>query len=235
MGHVYLIVNHATAKVYVGKTVKANLRSYLNRKISDAFNKDHDKTRRACPHLYNAIRKHGPMPFKIYALTDKIEDSQSLCSFEQFFIKAFNSRNPEIGYNVTSGGDGAQPGEGNMFFGRKHSEQTRRRLRECRIGRPMTDETKAKIRATIKAKGIKPPSSLGSKQSEATINKRVLARAGWKHTEETKQRMRITHPRNWLGKKHSAETIAKMRRAQLDRRTREAALACGEEHKVSDH
>jgi group I intron endonuclease len=223
VSHVYLIVNHATNKVYVGKTVRSNLRAYLNRKIADALNQSNEKTRNGCPHLFNSIRKHGPMQFKIYALTDSIEDNRNLCKLEQIFIKAFNSRNPQIGYNITSGGDGAQPGEGNMFFGKKHSEATRKRLRQMAQHRVFSEERRNNHRLASLRRGAKPPSPLGSKQSEETIQKRLKSREGWKHTEETKQRLRDNHQRSWLGRKHSPETIAKMRQAQLDRRAREEA------------
>ncbi|MGA9777388.1 MAG: NUMOD3 domain-containing DNA-binding protein [Verrucomicrobiia bacterium] len=223
IGTIYLIVNHSTGKIYVGQTVKPDLRKYLRRKVCDALNQTHAKTRNGSPYLYNAIRKYGAAAFKIYALVSGITGRDLLNRSEQFFIKAFRSRTPGIGYNMTVGGDGGGTGADNPFFGKTHSNATKARLRESRIGRPMLPETKALIAATHRAKGIRPPSWLGKQHTPEEKRKIGAGRMGKNHTEETKAYLRENHPRNWLGLKHREETKRKMSAAQYKRREREEA------------
>ena len=186
IGTIYLIVNHSTGKIYVGQTVKPDLRKYLRRKVCDALNQTHAKTRNGSPYLYNAIRKYGAAAFKIYALVSGITGRDLLNRSEQFFIKAFRSRTPGIGYNMTVGGDGGGTGADNPFFGKTHSNATKARLRESRIGRPMLPETKALIAATHRAKSIRP--HRGSANNIPLRKNARLALVEWGKTTPKKQR-----------------------------------------------
>jgi group I intron endonuclease len=137
---IYKLTNTINNKIYIGKTertLKLHLSRYLykgkgNKQIiSKAINK------------YG----HGNFLFEIIYFA-KINDD--LSSIEMEFIKKFNSNNLEIGYNLTNGGEGTKGskrtneqlinqslrmkgkfcGDKNPFYGKKHSEETKEKIRQ---------------------------------------------------------------------------------------------------------
>lgn len=82
-------------------------------------------------------------------------------------------------------------GAKNPFYGKTHSPETRKRLSEKFKGVPPicagapTDEQKLKISATLKAKGIRPPSRQGATTSEEARKKQSAAlKAYWARKKE---------------------------------------------------
>ena len=73
---------------------------------------------------------------------DFAENAEELKEKEKYYIKFFNSRDRKIGYNLTDGGDGT--------FGRKHSEETKEKLRQKALGRKASDEAKKRMSETHK-------------------------------------------------------------------------------------
>lgn len=98
MGYVYMLVG-PTGKVYVGKTVRKHLRSYLNGCANTALRGSNNK-----PKLYRAFRKYGPQDFKVCVLFES-DNNDHLCAWEKFHIQ--DQMSVEYGYNVASGGEGA--------------------------------------------------------------------------------------------------------------------------------
>lgn len=113
---VYVIVNDLNLKIYVGKTIKSDLQKYLRHKFTYST-----RNRAQSSHLYAAIRKYGREHFHIYPLYEGTTNEE-ICAHERLLIKALDSQNPEIGYNLANGGDGG-------FIG-PHSEDIKRRCRE---------------------------------------------------------------------------------------------------------
>jgi group I intron endonuclease len=212
MGIVYKVSNKINDKCYIGQTV----RSLELRK------KEHLNQNRSFKTLFqNALYKHGPESFdwEILFETDNIDE---LNEKEIYYIKKYNTL--ENGYNLTTGGmngtyskeskkklskiakkrigdknsfygKGSRiKGENNHFFGKKHSEETKEKLRQKRLGKKHSEETKRKI----------------SKESRGEKN----GFYGKKHSEETKRKIRESH----LGKKHSEETKQKMRESHRRRK-----------------
>ena len=99
---VYVIVCSETLKVYVGQHKKSDLGKYLSRKFWDANH--HTSGRRS--HLYNAMQRHPRESWSIHSLVSDIENRQELDALEQHYIKALNSRHPDVGYNICRGGEG---------------------------------------------------------------------------------------------------------------------------------
>lgn len=212
---IYLITNSVTDKYYVGKTTSSDLPKYLLRKTNDALS-GHS----FCPHLYNAIRKYGRDKFSIHPLMSTLTSNSELLRWEMELIALFKSRDPKIGYNVTPGGDGAQPGELNSFYGKKHSAETKKKLSELRTGTTMSDETRKKIGRTHKVKGIHPPSWGGKTHSEETKNKISGAHRGKELSPE--HREVFVQSRRFRGREHTEATRERMRAAQALRRSDEA-------------
>ena len=116
---------------------------------------------------------------------------------EKDLIKFYGRRDLGLGtlVNMTDGGDGR--------FGSTASEETRRKMSESHIG------------VNDWSKGIKRPKELVDQ-----ISKKV--REYWVNnerppmTEETKEKIRqslIGRPGTWIGKKHSEESIEKMKKS----------------------
>lgn len=91
-GVIYLITNKLDGKQYVGQTKNS---------ASSRFN-DHCRDKRSSRYLSSSIQKYGRNNF---ILTELIScfDEKSLNDYETFFIKLFNTLNPN-GYNLSMGG-----------------------------------------------------------------------------------------------------------------------------------
>jgi len=98
MGCVYILVS-PSKKVYVGKTVNKNLRSYIKRCAYEA-----EQGKNSKPKLYRAFRKYGLKNFRIHKLLES-DDNVLLCAWEKFEIKSWDSI--ANGYNIAEGGEGA--------------------------------------------------------------------------------------------------------------------------------
>ena len=93
-GFIYVITNKTNNKKYVGQT---------SRDIFIRFH-EHLYETKGNSHLHNAIQKEGRANFKIEQLEEVPIDE--LDARERFWIKELNTLNPEIGYNITVGGQG---------------------------------------------------------------------------------------------------------------------------------
>lgn len=123
--------------------------------------------------LGRAIEKYGYDAFEkeIICYCDEGE----LNVMEEFFIRKLHTHRSENGYNLTWGGDGVGSGEDHPLhgvtgeahpsWGRKHSEETLKKLSESHKGIKHTEEAKGKI-ANAK-KGINNP-FFGVKYENAT-------------------------------------------------------------------
>lgn len=147
--YIYKITNTINGKIYIGKHSTDILEDgYMGSGIV----------------LHKAKQKYGLESFTKEYLA--FCDTEKMLNFlEKFYIKKFNAQNPEIGYNLTSGGDGgytlseevkkkmseARKGKQPMY-GKHHSEETKRKLSEAHkgkvspnYGKHLLEETKLKI------------------------------------------------------------------------------------------
>jgi len=112
---VYLIQNLVNGKCYVGQTTQ-DLHKYFRWNLNYADNGNTGKVL-----LYRSIRKHGRENFDIRVIhnASSIEDMNNA---EKVYIKFFGTRNPELGYNCTDGGEG--------MCGYTHTEENREKFRK---------------------------------------------------------------------------------------------------------
>lgn len=61
---------------------------------------------KGCPYFYEAIEKYGWDNIKHIILHTNISYKKAI-EYEKFYIDKFNANNPDFGYNLTLGGDGA--------------------------------------------------------------------------------------------------------------------------------
>jgi group I intron endonuclease len=194
---VYIATNRNTKKQYVGQTINFDRR--LNEHLRSTRNY----------YFENALRRHGVESFDFV----KIEYPESeLGYWEAFWISELNTIHP-TGYNLTTGGYVGRPssvtrqkmseshkkvirteewnkkigegqlGEKNHQFGKKHTEESKQKMKEHHF-----DKT-------------------GFKHTKESIAKMISKRIGFKHSDETKKKMSETHKRIGLTEQHRQAVI----------------------------
>ena len=87
-GTIYLTTNLVNHKIYIGQTSIDRL-SYIGSGTA----------------IKKAIKKYGKHNFTRVILRTQIDSLEKLNFWEEYYIQLFNSKNPNIGYNITLGGD----------------------------------------------------------------------------------------------------------------------------------
>ena len=100
MGYIYKITNTVNGKIYVGKTEETVERRFYEHKLSVKTGKKQSK-------LYSAMKHYGVDNFIVEEI-DSASDSEELCKKEIAWIKKLNSRDSNVGYNVSEGGNGGR-------------------------------------------------------------------------------------------------------------------------------
>lgn len=208
-GQIYLITNKINGKRYVGQTRQTVKRRWHAHCWEAAKGKNKA--------FSNAIRKYGPESFDVRAVADAL-DHETLNNFEYFYIRHLDTMNSEKGYNRREGG--SQPKFGPETIekfsaarkGRKLTPEWKQNIARALTGRSPSPETREKHRVRMLGNSL----SLGVKRSEEYIQK--LHRP---HTEESRQKMSEArklvkldfggNKNPFYGKKHSAESLEKMR------------------------
>ena len=144
--YIYKITNLINHKIYIGKTKHKNKRWRKHISLS----KDHDEKRKKF-YLHKAIKKYGVKNFS-YEIIDWFYNENICLKMETVYIKKFNSKNPNFGYNLTYGGEGSsgyvhtqeaikkisehaktRTGKNNPFYGKKHSKETLNRINQTKL------------------------------------------------------------------------------------------------------
>jgi len=200
---IYLIVNHATGKYYVGQHKGTDLKRYFQKKLSSA------RHARGSSHLFNSMRKHPlPCDWSIHALLSDVQTRAELDQYERDFIAFLKSQDPEYGYNIARGG------EGGGMLGHKQSPETKEKIRAANEGRqlyPRTPENEAKRTAnwqqTLDASGGSfhaPDTAAKIKDARAQQDEsyRIARLTEWnKSSDGVEARARAAQ--NHRGKKHN--------------------------------
>jgi len=133
---IYKITNKINNKIYIGKTVNMKNRIYLHKSRAktdcDTF-------------LSRAMRKYGFDNFAFDIIDETTDNDKMLNKLEIDYISEFDSTNPDIGYNLSRGGDGGNGlfGDKNHMFGKKRPDLVA--LNKSRKGIKLTAEHKEKI------------------------------------------------------------------------------------------
>jgi group I intron endonuclease len=139
---IYKTVNIIDNKIYVGKQEKDN-HNYLGSGV----------------HLKRAIKKYSRENFK-KEIIDCAHSRKELCEKEIYWIDFYRSRDLDVGYNITKGGEGSD-----YWKGKKFSDEHRKRISKAFsgegnpfYGKCLTDEHKANMSKSLKGKKVKPRS-----------------------------------------------------------------------------
>lgn len=161
-GYIYKTTNLINNKIYVGQHTATEFDKYY--KGSGVM-------------LTRAFKKYGKENFSC-VLLEAVESKEALDTREAYWIDKLNSRDSDIGYNITAGGEGT--------VGYKHTEEAKKKMSVAKKDKPLTEAHK-------KAIGLR---SKGHTLSDETKEKLREANLGRKHTDETKQKMHEAHQRN---------------------------------------
>jgi len=190
---IYCFENLVNSKKYVGQAqdiyvrIMAHIRE-LKRNV------DNSKL------LQKAWNKYGEENFKIYVI--ELAQIEKLNDMEIYYIAYLRSHYSENGYNISYGGE-------SVMRGLKHSQETKKKMSEIRIGTKQTDDTKRKISDSWKTRVVSEEtrvkisiSRMGSTVSVETKKKISEAQLGVPHTQETKNNI----AKSKLGKKRGKNT-----------------------------
>jgi group I intron endonuclease len=218
---VYCIENKLDNKKYVGITrgeIVGRFKSH-KRIAKNPNDKNH------C-HIHNAMFKYGLENFIVYEI-DSAETKEELLEKEKHWIKKLDTKNN--GYNETDGGEGC--------FGWKATEEQKEANRKRNIERTkdpkyrefisqrtkeamlnLSDEIKKRMSVSATERNLGNKHSLGKTWtlSEETKKKISESKKGFKHTDEAKRKL-SEKAKLRTGRKHSPETIEKMRIAAKNR------------------
>lgn len=146
---VYLVTNLIDFRIYVGKTKQTLLERWnlhlADVKLGSSF------------YLHNAIRKHGASSFQLTVLFQTSSEEEMNRS-ESLWIITLHSYDPEVGYNMTFGGEGGSPTEvvrqklsekrSGMTFPKQWRESmasSQRKFRKPWLRKPRSPEVRKKI------------------------------------------------------------------------------------------
>ena len=134
----YIVYKHTSPsnKIYIGITCQDVERRWRN---GDGY--------KSQKYFYRAIKKYGWDNFEHIVLYRNLEERQAKV-LEIALIHYYDSTNPNLGYNLTEGGEG--------YFGYHPSEETKKKLSENNAkywkGKHLSDETKKKMSDAKKGK-----------------------------------------------------------------------------------
>ena len=161
--YIYKTTNLLNGKIYIGKRIyrKKDDNWYLGSGI----------------YLNRAIKKYGRENFKKEIL-EWCKDTVHLCKREIYWIEQFNATNPEIGYNLSLGGDGRNVGVeayikiGNKLRGKKKPKEVGEKISKALKDKPKSKEHNEKVRQALL--GRTRPKEVVDKTSES-IKKKMLS------------------------------------------------------------
>jgi hypothetical protein len=206
---IYKIENLVNEKCYIGQTLDLNKRKW--RHFNNLENNIGDNI-----HLQNAYNKYGKINFKFSVLLycEKFE----LTKYENFFDNYYKELN--LSYNIRKCVDTnkgiilseetkrkiskATKGENNPFYGKRHSEETKRKMslnhadmsgkNNPFFGKHHSEETRKELSETNKGKSISEEARkarIGKHFSNITIEKMKISRLGKKCSDETKRKISL--------------------------------------------
>jgi group I intron endonuclease len=193
--YIYVITNSATGKIYIGQHKGNNLKKYLQTKLSDAAKFRGGKSR-----LYNSMRKHPKEVWSIEPLISDIQTKPELDRWERLLIALFDTRNPEVGYNICKGGEG---------FTGTHSEESKKRM-SARAIEAWDRDPQRKLDMSALKSGV--PRTLDVRTRISKSN------TGKEHTLETRAKLRearFQQPDPRLGTTHSEATKKRISEAKM--------------------
>lgn len=131
MKAIYVIINKFNGKRYIGSA-----KNFYKRKQNHFSQLKHNKHKNI--HLQRSYNKHGKNAFEMLVI-EKINFDEDLLLREQYWI---DNTKPEYNINPIV----------NSWLGRKHSNETKEKIRLAKLGSKHSEESKLKIGLFMKNK-----------------------------------------------------------------------------------
>jgi group I intron endonuclease len=147
---IYKVTNKINGKSYIGQTTKTLIqrkRAHYNAMRYDNY------------YFHNALKKYNKEDFE-WKIIEKCNSAEELNEMEFHYIKQYKSHKLENGYNISFGGSGGDNFTNNPnkefirqklidrwknkkhpWIGKKHTEETKRKISEKAKNRTFSDET----------------------------------------------------------------------------------------------
>ena len=206
---IYLLTNLINKKIYVGQSWML---------LQHRMGKDGSNYRNS-PYLYAAIQKYGVENFEYTKVLAECQTQEEANKLEDHYMDVYDSRNPDIGYNIKRGGSNGT-----------HSEETIKKISETlkKQYEEMSDEEKAARAAPIsgywKDKSRGPHSEEQKKNISDKMKEwhadNIHPMLGKHHTEEARQKQSEA----FKGKKRPPESVKKSAEARKMPPEREQAI-----------
>lgn len=151
---VYEIINTINNKVYVGSSI--NIEKRLKAHFDSLQNNTHFNS-----HLQNAFNLYGKNAFTSKIL-EIVEDISELRAREEYYIQTINSTDPNTGYNILNYANfglavhnservrrkisEACSGEKNGMYGKHHTEKSKQKMSQSKLGKHYELSEEAKLR-----------------------------------------------------------------------------------------
>lgn len=198
---IYKYTNKCNGKIYIGQTCN-NKRGTLESLTKGVY--------KHCTYFNRAIEKYGKDSFIVENLMENLSVEEAN-EQEKYFIKFYDSINPEKGYNIKSGGSNCYTSEeaklkmSSAHKGKKLSEEHKRKISEngyaWNKGKHLSEEHKMKLSNAHKGKMI------GS--DNPRYGKKLPEEQKQLMQDRLKERLKTTgHPMK--GKHHTLEARLKM-------------------------
>lgn len=162
---IYKITNKINNKIYIGKDTTNNPNYYGSGRL-----------------ISKSIKKYGIESFK-KEIIEICESNEVLCEREKYWIKFFSSNNLEIGYNISSGGDG-----GDTFTNNPNIDIIKKKISNTMKKRVFSEEHKNNLSknhmSTKYKKGKTYEEIYGKERSEEYKNKLKSSRQKYKTEKE---------------------------------------------------
>lgn len=142
----------------------------------------------------SAIEKYGWDNFSHTVLVSGVSEEYAK-SLEKFLILIYHTNDKQYGYNLSSGGE--------PMSGVKHSDETKKKMREARLGTKLSAETKRKISEAVKRRDPELKHKFahchdGSSSWNKGLRGKDNPLYGIKHSEERKRNQAIARTQNYV-------------------------------------
>lgn len=162
---IYKLTNKTNGKIYIGQTWRT-----LEERWDSGWGYANNT------HLHSAINKYGKDNFEYEIL--RLADNQKLADdLERSYIFSLNTMNPEVGYNLETGGSNGIP-----------SKRSRLKMSESRRNRPKNVIKKKKPKPILKNWPTRRKKHTKRNLSDKTRKKMSDAKKGKKQTEESNKK-----------------------------------------------